>query len=469
MALAANTRSSREAGSLKQALGHFWQRITEPDKTVNPNDRRTARLLTGILVGLNLNTIIFLVIVPLLENRWSLNFFADELLVLMMLVSYYLSRTRHFRLGVSLLIAISTYGFVTASVPPTYTGSEDGYIFFTAAHLIVAAIAYSRPFVLALAIGQGLLLAGLQIVYPNLDLTTAFAFNAAIGILMVLFSMHRDGLERDRQQALSEAFEREREAAESAQREREERIRVEESDRMKSAFLASMSHELRTPLNAIINYTKFVANGTLGAINDEQKEVLDASAESAEHLLNLINDVLDMSKIESGSLTLFVEEHVQLGRILDVVVSTGRSLLAGKPVTIELRDEAGLSSIRGDRQRILQILLNIMSNACKFTDTGSITVTTQRSDSEIVIAITDTGPGIAPEEQPQVFEAFKQTSTGLRKGGGTGLGMPISKRLAEAHGGRMWLESVVGKGTTFFVALPTVSSEVELLTEAALV
>jgi signal transduction histidine kinase len=168
-----------------------------------------------------------------------------------------------------------------------------------------------------------------------------------------------------------------------------------------------------------------------------------------------------MSKIESGTLNLFVEENINLQAIIDTVVTTGKGLLADKGIELQTEITGELPLIRADRQRILQVLFNIMSNACKFTEKGKITLKARANGGEVIIAIHDTGPGIAPEDQPMVFEAFKQTKTGLRQGGGTGLGMPISKNLAEAHGGRLWLESQPGKGATFSVALPIKSEQLK--------
>lgn len=230
--------------------------------------------------------------------------------------------------------------------------------------------------------------------------------------------------------------------------------KAERSDKVKSAFLASMSHELRTPLNAVINFSRFVVDGDTGPVNEQQIELLNEVIGSAKHLLNLINDVLDMSKIEAGSLNLFIEDDIRLDSVLESVVSTGRGLLAGKPVRLNTAIDDRLPLLRCDRQRIVQILLNIMSNACKFTEEGEITVKAYAMDDEVLISVADTGSGIAAEDQRLVFEPFKQTRTGIRQGGGTGLGMPIAKSLAEAHGGRIWLESEHGRGTTFYVALP---------------
>ncbi len=230
---------------------------------------------------------------------------------------------------------------------------------------------------------------------------------------------------------------------------------AEKANRVKSQFLAAMSHELRTPLNAILNFSQFVSSGMLGTVNDEQVDVLNKITSSGKHLLSLINDVLDISKIESGALTLFVEAEVDLTEELKAVEAAGRSLLNGKPVEFIVDVQKDLPRVVGDRRRIRQIILNLVSNACKFTEEGQVTIQLcQKGDSEVLLTVRDTGPGIAPEDHPAIFETFRQTEAGLRHSEGTGLGLPISLRLAEAHGGRLWLESTLGQGSTFYVALP---------------
>ena len=232
------------------------------------------------------------------------------------------------------------------------------------------------------------------------------------------------------------------------------REQAERANQVKSMFLASVSHELRTPLNAIINLTKFVGLGMYGEVNEEQVDILGKVESRSKHLLNLINDVLDISKIETDSLELFVEEDLRISEIIQPAIDTARTLILDKPVTITQDIADNLPVLTGDAQRIQQIVLNLLSNACKFTEVGEIRVEAYLKDDEIIISICDTGPGIHLDHQTLIFEAFRQTKDGFRKGEGTGLGLPISRRLAEAHEGRVWADSTVGKGSTFYVALP---------------
>lgn len=246
------------------------------------------------------------------------------------------------------------------------------------------------------------------------------------------------------------------------------RERAERADSVKSAFLASMSHELRTPLNSVINFSKFVVKGLMGPVNERQRDTLEKVVGSARHLLNLINDVLDISKIESGSLNLFVERDVDVNAILASAVSTGEGLLDDKPVKLHFESSRALPLMTVDRQRIAQIILNILSNACKFTQEGEIVVRAEQVEDSVLISVRDTGPGIPAESHAAVFEPFKQTDAGLRSGGGTGLGMPIAKNLAEAHGGKLWLESQPGQGSTFYVSLPIEAPQVALMAQPTL-
>ncbi len=239
----------------------------------------------------------------------------------------------------------------------------------------------------------------------------------------------------------------------------EARNAAEDANRIKTEFLSHMSHELRTPLNAILNFTAFVADGLMGEVNDTQVDTLQKVMDSGNHLLSLINDILDISKIEAGMMNLFIEE-VDLNTILKGTISTTKGLVKNKPVELVAEIDAGLPQIRGDKRRIRQVFLNLVSNAVKFTPEGSITIRANQRNGDIFIAVEDTGIGISAEDLDNVFVAFKQAQHDLRNVAGTGLGLPISKHFVEAHGGSLWLESELGLGSTFYVTLP-LESDIE--------
>ena len=235
---------------------------------------------------------------------------------------------------------------------------------------------------------------------------------------------------------------------------------LERADLMKSQFLASMSHELRTPLNAIINFTQLISMGVAGPVTEEQVTMLNTSLSSSRHLLQLINDVLDISKIQAGKLNLYVEENVNLNEEIKAVVDMAETLLQKQNAGLEepirfIQDvDKGLPLTACDRRRIRQVLLNLLSNAIKFTEQGSITLSAKKKGDEFIFAVMDTGPGIPEEMQAQIFEPFTQVTDNVKHTQGTGLGLPISRSLAQAHGGDLWVESKLGEGTTFFFTLP---------------
>ena len=232
-------------------------------------------------------------------------------------------------------------------------------------------------------------------------------------------------------------------------------------DQLKSQFLASMSHELRTPLNAILNFTDFVVQGIYGPISDEQADALKKAHSSGKHLLSLINDVLDVAKIQAGMMQLFVENGADLAPEIKTVADTIRPAFNGKDVQFFEDVDASLPKLSVDRRRVRQILLNLLSNAVKFTQKGSVTLSVKGREQDVLMAVIDTGPGIGSADQNLIFEPFKQTDTGLRQGSGTGLGLYISRQLAEAHGGKLWVESEVGQGTAFYLSLPFKKGDTE--------
>jgi signal transduction histidine kinase len=241
----------------------------------------------------------------------------------------------------------------------------------------------------------------------------------------------------------------------------EERTRdLERADLMKSQFLASMSHELRTPLNSIINFTQLLGMGVYGPVTDEQVMILNISLDSSKHLLQLINDVLDISKIQAGKLGLYVEEGVDLHEEIQAVVTMAEPLLEKQNADLEqpirfIQDiDPALPPAACDRRRFRQILLNLLSNAVKFTEQGSITLSAKQQADAFIFAVMDTGPGIPQEMQTDIFEPFVQATDDQKTSQGTGLGLPISRSLVEAHGGELWVESDIGDGATFFFTLP---------------
>jgi len=242
---------------------------------------------------------------------------------------------------------------------------------------------------------------------------------------------------------------------------------MREVDRLKSQFLANMSHELRTPLNSIIGFSRVILKGIDGPLTELQEQDLAAIYNSGQHLLNLINDVLDLSKIEAGKLELAFEDKVNLTDLINSVMSTVVGLVKDKPINLTRDIAPDLPTVRADPTKIRQILINLFSNAAKFTEQGSVGIkafkqTGPNGKPEVMVQVTDTGPGIALEHQAKLFQPFSQVDDSLtRKTGGTGLGLSICRHLVEMHGGRIGLESHPGIGSTFFFTIPVQPSETQ--------
>ena len=229
---------------------------------------------------------------------------------------------------------------------------------------------------------------------------------------------------------------------------------LEAVSRHKSEFLANMSHELRTPLNAIIGFSQVLREQLFGEVNEKQGEYLDDILSSGNHLLALINDILDLSKVEAGQIELEVAPF-SLREALERGVVMVREQATNDGVQIELSAAPDVDIVTGDERRIRQVIFNLLSNAVKFTPAGgAVDVSARQVNGEVRVSVADTGPGIAPEDHERIFDEFQQTETGIEQREGTGLGLALSKRLVELHGGRIWVESELGEGSTFVFALP---------------
>src|SRR5262249_17289043 len=230
---------------------------------------------------------------------------------------------------------------------------------------------------------------------------------------------------------------------------------LESASRHKSEFLANMSHELRTPLNAIIGFSEVLSERMFGEVNEKQAEYLQDILGSGRHLLSLINDILDLSKVEAGRLELELERF-HLPTALDNALTLVRERATRHGITLEVTVDAEVGEVFGDERKVRQILLNLLSNAVKFTrEGGRVDVTATAAESVVAIAVPHTGVGIAPEDQAAIFEEFRQVGRDdARKQEGTGLGLTLAKKFVELHGGQIWVQSQVGQGSTFTFTLP---------------
>ncbi|HSF32950.1 MAG TPA: GAF domain-containing protein [Candidatus Tectomicrobia bacterium] len=229
---------------------------------------------------------------------------------------------------------------------------------------------------------------------------------------------------------------------------------LEIASKHKSQFLANMSHELRTPLNAILGYAELIMDDIYGEVPEKIRDVLERVQKSGQHLLSLINAVLDLSKIEAGQLTLSIDDY-SIQEVVFTAMSSVESLAAEKQLKLAVEMSPDLPIARGDERRIVQVVLNLVGNAIKFTEAGAVKVAVTTTDTTFLVGVSDTGPGISDEDQGKIFEEFQQAdSSSTKQKGGTGLGLSIAKRIIEMHGGRIWVESSLGKGSTFWFTLP---------------
>jgi signal transduction histidine kinase len=236
---------------------------------------------------------------------------------------------------------------------------------------------------------------------------------------------------------------------------RRQHIALEQASALKSQFLANMSHEFRTPLNAILGYTHMLLQGVSGAVTESQRKSLSRIDSNSRHLLALINDILDITRIEAGRMPLNLTTF-GIPELVDEVMAELEPIIKRSTLEVETSIRGKLPRLRSDRSKVKQIVLNLLSNALKFTPGGRVTIRARLDARDrVLIAVSDTGVGIAPEDQAKVFEDFRQLDSSPTRGyGGTGLGLSICRRLAQMLGGTIELQSQVDKGSTFNLGLP---------------
>lgn len=442
-----------------------WASITAPNKTItNEIEKRNATLVNGLLATSIIIGVIIVAVIMLFDPNDIVapEVIATYVVMGIALALYAVSKSGHHDFAISGFIVAITVMLTT--VPYLFAPTMIPLII---APILIINLYYHNRIAVPITLGLIVLVFILNeyVFVGTNDVGRARVFWYSLllgGGLAVVFSRHINALATIRQKALADANERlkhseailEQRVADRTQELEIAAAELRQSNKVKTQFLASMSHELRTPLNSIINFTEVVAVGAMGPLNEEQKELLDQSLSSSNHLLDLINDVLDITKIQAGKLNLFVENDVNIYDELNQTISIIKPML-GDEVELIQELEPELPLMDGDRRRIRQILLNLLSNAAKFTEHGSITIRIQReSDDEVLFQIKDTGAGIPEHMQSMIFEPFLQTDEAYKLAEGTGLGLPITRNLVAAHHGRLSLESTVGIGTTFSVYLP---------------
>ncbi len=247
--------------------------------------------------------------------------------------------------------------------------------------------------------------------------------------------------------------------AENIQKENEQ---LALASRTKSEFLANMSHELRTPLNSIIGFSELLKQNTNGELNGKHNHYVDNILTSGKFLLNLINDILDLSKVEAGKIELVIE-NIYFPQILDDTLNLIKEKAMHHNVLFKKELDPALQSIEADPQRVKQVFFNLLNNAVKFSkpEGGTITIATKKDGNMARISVSDTGIGIKEEDMNKLFRAFEQLDSGItKKYGGSGLGLAISKKLVELHGGNIWVESRYGEGSTFYFTIPIVAKKI---------
>lgn len=485
--------NSRPSPDRFARVNELWERLIAPTQPLEDEEAlHRYRLLAGtmLLIGLSVSAILAACVVLGSADSLRGSILGAGIGVVLIFGLYgALRQTRHVEGIAALLIAVS----FLASLPPFFPGSQSVGLYFAAIPILLTGMFFPRRYLfiwLLLPLVEAVVPAFLRLfgIQPALDSAnagmTTGAVSACLLLMVVLLSLWLNETRRsaedrgwrsaadDAQQPLRQPdqweaqLERrvvERTQALQAERNEWERRYREQAaaaeklharDPLKSRLLARLSHQLRTPLNAVLNYTEFVTLGMLGEVNERQQEALDKALASGRRLLSMINDVLDLTRSETGMMQLFVEDGVDLYDELAALQAEAQALIDGKPIHYVEDIDADLPVILGDRRRIHQVLLNLITYAVTSIQRGTVTLSVKRRRDEILFAVLDAGPSISPEDQEALFEPLQQMGLEIERGGKTGLELLVSLRLVEAHSGRLWIESEPDSGAGFYFTLP---------------
>nr|MBN1229938.1 hypothetical protein [Anaerolineae bacterium] len=440
-------------GDRRSLLTRFWETLTNPPESIRqPELRRRMRLLSGLLLLLVAITIPSILSTLLVDPEYKP--FSDPIFYLALISAvifagcYWLNRAGRYRLSAGLSLTTLSLVVLSAVAITDLMGrtGADGLVNYMLFPVVLSSVLLPVLGTVLLVIGNVIVLAlmpnflsGLS--YEVLVYPISFVLVVSAAILVVAVMRQRD----------LQQIERQADALALAVRE------AEEANRLKDQFLASMSHELRTPLNAIIGFSEVMQMGLAGELNDKAKHATERIYHNSERLLALINDILDISKIEAGRMEVVLQPF-EPANLLASIDDTLKRQAGAKGLAFETSlDPALPDRLVGDFKRLEQILFNLVSNAVKFTEKGSVSVALKRAGDRWLMVVTDTGIGIPPHAHELIFEKFRQVDGSSRRAyGGTGLGLAIVRELAIMMDGQVQIESQPNIGSTFAVSFPII-------------